>query len=515
MKSLLKGVLTTVLTLVGGILCENSVYSQSKEPTIVEVADVDNPAQLKHTLEIYPTEIYFGDVVYFASYTENTSDKTFLFFPEKREDIEKNFVSALKISDPQSNREYSWRPKVGYEEKLRESGVQITRVFSASPLYPDEKRLMSSLTIEFPPLDDWDVPFWKELRENMSPEGIVCKLQITGYYYVQSGDVESQNRSEESSEEHNVKTSLLVDHEFRKLQQKTFTQDILIKPRPKVELFALEKQRSRALEKPSEFDIRANATFGVLSETDDGYILLNKKEYAPHLFIREGLRIPIIPYNPTSLEGWQELDASFNDGTLSDEISFSRLLLEYYSADEGEKTERAKKDLIEWLSVKPAIQRNFFLNKIVKSGVSFLYQTPLADKSRALLRTVYDSLDDKDKLDVCNFEKAIYHSTSLVPPKGKILRKLPSEFEEPTEKEIAAGSKSLKDGYRMWVCYDTIFKRRIAATFVKYDVKTDIVSLKIRGGTELVRFSSFCKEDQDYILELCNSEETPNPTPKE
>ena len=56
MEHTLGKALTVALALICAISFGNSVYSQSKEATVIEQADEDNP-DLKLTLEIYPTEI--------------------------------------------------------------------------------------------------------------------------------------------------------------------------------------------------------------------------------------------------------------------------------------------------------------------------------------------------------------------------------------------------------------------------------------------------------------------------
>ncbi|MBP5621546.1 MAG: hypothetical protein J6X44_05980, partial [Thermoguttaceae bacterium] len=248
-------------------------------------------------------------------------------------------------------------------------------------------------TIPFPPSEDGEVPVWKELKRKLTIDGIVCKLQLTNYYYD------------------------LGDSGKPCLCEETLTQDILIKPRSEKESLLLEKQRVKALELQAARNERRDKKFVFSpSEEEDGYIALKGKEYAPSHFVGEALGMSLVPDNPKTLDGWRELNASLADGTLRDEISFTRLLLEYFAADEGEKTELAEKELLDWLNALPDVQREFFLRKIVNEGASFFYQTPFADKSRALLRALYDSLDDNCRLRVYEFEKDIYHATSLVPP---------------------------------------------------------------------------------------------------
>ena len=66
---------TIGLSLIGATLRAESNSEESQVVTIVINDDSEEAKGLKYTLEIYPTEIYFGDVVYFASYIENVSDE--------------------------------------------------------------------------------------------------------------------------------------------------------------------------------------------------------------------------------------------------------------------------------------------------------------------------------------------------------------------------------------------------------------------------------------------------------
>ncbi|MBR5758693.1 MAG: hypothetical protein IKX88_08870 [Thermoguttaceae bacterium] len=352
MKSLLKGVLTAVLALVGGFPCENPVYSQSKEPTVVEAADVDNP-DLKLTLEIYPTEIYFGDVVFFAARIENVSDKTIehcLDYGSLPDYI--NYLGVVRITAPQLEQEYLWRPE-------NTTGSTACYVVQSKDLPPGEKRLAGKAAVEFPPLEDWNDPFWKELREKMTPDGIVCQFQVAQRYEIRS-----------------VKRKVV------------FSQDILIKPRPEEETALLEKWFNNTPQNlfPEGNGSERLSNIHSFGRDDGGFIVVDGKEYNPKHFVRTvTFKKPFIPNNPTTLEGWRELDSKFCDSTLHDEIKYARLLLEYLAAEEGEATKQTKKELTDWIDSLPMFQRQFFFNSLVKESFWFYDGTPFAQKSRRLM----------------------------------------------------------------------------------------------------------------------------------
>ena len=173
--------------------------------------------------------------------------------------------------------------------------------------------------------------------------------------------------------------------------------------------------------------------------------------------------------------------------------------MEYLTADEGEKTEQAEKNLLDWLNALPDVQREFFLRKIVNEGYSFFHQTPFADKNRALLRALYDSLDDNCQLRVYEFEKDIYHATSLVPPKGRYIRPSPDEMLEDRSEETAKANAS--DGWRVWVYYGQVHKEKFAAKLLRFDGMLNQVYLRTQRGELRRDLNRFSKEDQEYILE--------------
>ena len=46
------------------------------------------------------------------------------------------------------------------------------------PFESGERKTGFSAIIDSPPLEDWNDPFWKELREKMTPEGIRCTISF-------------------------------------------------------------------------------------------------------------------------------------------------------------------------------------------------------------------------------------------------------------------------------------------------------------------------------------------------
>ena len=80
------------------------------------------------------------------------------------------------------------------------------------PFEAGERKTGFSAIIDSPPLEDWNDPFWKELREKMTPEGIRCTISFK-YDTFLAG----------------------------KLDDISVSQEVVVKPRPNEELTLLEK----------------------------------------------------------------------------------------------------------------------------------------------------------------------------------------------------------------------------------------------------------------------------------
>ena len=490
MKKFCLIIATIVLSLMGATLRAESNSEESQIVTFEMNDDSDASKGLKYTLELYPKEILLGDVVYLATYVENVSDETFKDFPDIGEfAIGKHFIARVKISSdalPQKrsrqSKDYAWSPESEYEKYY--FAKRPKKDFSAG-----EKRLCEMTAIEFPPLEDWEKPFWTNLRENLTSEGVVCQLQITCRFPYDAND-RYDDVSSSSSNFRNVTASEWGEYRFL---EKTVTQEILIKPRPENETNVLDKWYNYTPEKMFPIVDLAGERDGIMSgkkyvdplrltkadkeSFKEYYIDVGGQKYDPCHFIRTGFRKPSVPNNPTELDGWQNLDDKMCDGTMRDEVRLTRLLLEYYSADET-KTEQTKKELIDWLESLPDPQRVVFLDFIVKEGVVYFYQTSFADKSLALLRDVCDLLPEPLKTRVLNFEKRV-----------------------PTPEELADGSKETPDGFRVWTYVGPLGQEKIWAKFIRYRERIDVYLEFRDGSSDFLYSSQFSDEDKNYIRE--------------
>ena len=325
----------TLLIIAVGLSCKGGAPPDvAYVPTPGEAAtisfDVDEVGAQKHKVVVWPTEISFGDPVYIVSFDENASSEPIRCF-QMHFPADENFPGDKIATSSAVQGEYHWSD--------RRAPWILEACIDYAPdrveLKPGEKLLYSQRRLEFPPLQSMDDPFWKAFEEAMPPEGLTCRLAVVVDYRDSDNEV------------------------FKK----TLTQDIHIKPRPREERELLakwfEETKSKLPTKdakgsttpsdyPSEYDLDARGA-------DD--VRIGWSRFNPWLFIPYGYRKPSIPNCPTTLDGWRELEAILAPSTMRDEIRLVRLQLEYYAADDGEATERAKEELISWLADRPVAQR--------------------------------------------------------------------------------------------------------------------------------------------------------------
>ena len=449
-------------------------YIQPPGEEVTITVPVRESDSVMHSYELFPNEIYFGDTIYLVCYDTNISDNMIPGYI----DINKVEVSSSSFASLMSDvlhSQYNW---------IGESLTSMWKDWAPGMrnFIPGEKRSGFKFYLEFPPLEDWDDPFWKEMREKMTSEGVKCVLRMTARY----------NYCPKESWQEYLETS---EYEI--------FQDILIKPRPANEMAILEQWYNDTPEKlfpkvdrnrkvPRDMDLKSSGRSN---------IKIGWKKYDPWLFIRVGNRKPSDPNNPTTLDGWRKLEASLVPSTMRDEVRLTRLQLEYYSAKKGKASDNAKQELIEWLKSLPDTQRTVMTTFLVSKMYDF-YLTSLRDKNRELMRALYDMLDHGCQEAVCNFESINYRDRTLPPPAGiKVMRSI-VEVLEPTAEDLAHGNKELPDGFHLWDVVGTIGPVKQVAQFVELKENENIVILKSRDNLSLnFDFSALSTEDKQYARE--------------
>ena len=315
-------------------------YVKTPGNTAEIVIDEGENTNIKSSLLVYPTEIYWGDTVYVLQVDENISSGTINYYPVENEFFWRIFIGGSASSGGFS---YEWITEYGTK-------AFIDKETPYRDLQPSEKRFQCSRCFEFPPLEDLKIVFWEELRPGALPQG--NNLQFCIGSHGKNTQVNILVKSRPESE------MVLLDAWYQKTPEKTFP----------------EVSGNRKI--PHEMDLRASWA---------SRIKIGWHSYDPWLFVRLGNRKPCDPNNPTTLNGWRKLEASLTPSTMRDEVRLVRLQLEYYCAEPGVKSDLAKQELDQWLKSLPTPQQAVYMSFLKSKQSSFKDRAPLLAKKNAEL----------------------------------------------------------------------------------------------------------------------------------
>ena len=329
----------------------------SRVATIEARCDDARP-EVRRTFNVYPAdEVYFGDRIYVLCNEENCS---------------KTIINDWRVYSSEDDAVVVASEAIATScEIVPETGTSAWIDFAPQfqDILPGEKITRTDRVIELAPLDDWNRPFWKELREKLrqAPEGVLCKISFKNVYRDKNGT----------------------------RQDETVAFDVVVKPRPDGEMELLQQWFDAT---PPELfpivqgdrKIPRNDVFIKSSGKSD--IQIDGKSYSPWLFVKIGNRKPSDPNNPTTVEGWRELEAKFAPSTLRDEITATRLQLEYYDAKDDKAANAVIQAGIDWLSQLPEPQRRATTGAFRNSGLQL---TPLGAKNVALNKALDSAFSTK------------------------------------------------------------------------------------------------------------------------
>jgi len=327
-----------------------------------------NPA-LRVVANIFPDVIRFGDPVYVAVYVENTASKPLEILSNLDDKVNDPLcfsITSSEIPDAEA--------RCYFEKQTRGEGFLVPPRVT---LAPGERRLWSRFVVEVPPLEDFDAPFYSALEKKIAQAPVSCDLNFNFEILTPATPGPQDVRKVQG------RLSVLVERRpeketatLRRWLAKTSDANLL----PRVEGGKKVSWR----DDPDSFDQPATLT---------SYLWFDAYPFSPWAFIRPGARKPSTPNNPTTLAGWRRLEAEFAPSTLRDEITLTRLQLEYYDAPQGEKSDAALQGLLDWLQNRPEPQRlvltDFLLSRRYYFDGAFEFKffkrkNPLAEKKASL-----------------------------------------------------------------------------------------------------------------------------------
>ena len=328
-----------------------------------EFTSLAKDGALRTRAAFYPTELAFGDVGYFATFERNVGDEAVSAYAPFDFELAKYIdLGAITLTSP----DVPGRCEIAPELATRRFFVKKIG-FPFRNLPPGVERRKVAVALEFPPLEDWNAPFWASVRDKLSRQDAV-ELRLRVEFARSEGD-----------------------YPFR--VDEAFETPLVLKRRSQNELERLTRWFDATPERlfPERFPNGDGAVVKAPSSKSSPDLVssgasdveIGGKSYDPWLFVRSGFRKPSDPNAPTTLDGWRALEAKFAPTTLRDEITLTRLQLEYYNAPEGTESDAALQALVAWLEKRPEPQR-VVLTESLRSKSGKFRNTPLQEKNATL-----------------------------------------------------------------------------------------------------------------------------------
>ena len=451
----------------------DSYVPQSAETATVKGIRHDGE-KTEMSLEIFPKEITYGDFAYVLERRTNVSGETIKNYPIFGDPFVKVWEEPNSVVLMAEGIEGEYRWKQEYPSSFEDDYCCI----DGKDLAPNESVIKSRLVLDFPPVEDWNAPFWKALRDKVTPEGIKCSLKFN---YLHSLNTE--------------------DKSCPKYVQESVCYEFLMKSRPESEMSLLEDWVKASSGQYLPYETVGRKIWRSLGKKSTNQISLGLNKYNVSSFVRLGNRKPSDPNSPTSLKGWRELESSLAPSSIRDEIHLTCLLLEYYGSitDKG-KAESSQK-IADWLASLPDPQRVALSSYLVTDGES-LCEESLKEDYYKLTRAIYNLLDPSAQRVVYQREYYRGEESSLVPPTEMRLQRTLEDDIRPTAEDLALGKSELADGFRLTTLTGPSKTIQAVLKFVSYDAETQMATMRTRTGYHLhFSLNEFSEQDRLYILE--------------
>ena len=346
---------------------------------------------LRATFALYPTELAFGDAAYYTLDVENVSDSAAYFdedaaLRELNESTLSRCVARVAATVDGVPGEYVAAPELATlfvrapsDEPQPSTSQPIGGDAAAGMaigglrLKPGVKTRRVASALEFPPLEDWNDPFWTAVRDKLSTQtSVELRLRF----------------------ELRLPPKVSGAREAQALQPQWPTlsveKTLVLKRRDDNELATVDRWFETT--PPDAFPVRSDdGTWKGprFCRRDEGpqptFISLDGASYRADAFTRIGARKPTLVDAPTTVDDWRRLEAEFAPSTLRDEITLTRLQLEYYDASEGEESDAALEALVDWFKTRPEPQRAAWLFSFRLRALYF-FKNPLEAKRATLYK---------------------------------------------------------------------------------------------------------------------------------
>ena len=426
------------------------------------------------SFEIFPKEMTYGDFAYVLELRTNVSGETIKDYPIFKDPFVKVWEEPNSVVLTAEGIEGEYRWKQEYPSSFESDYF----CFDGKDLAPNESVIKSRLVLDFPPVEDWNAPFWKALRDKVTPEGIKCSLKF--------------------NYPHSLKTE---DKSRPKYVQESVCYEFLMKSRPESEMSLLEDWVKASSDKYLPYETEWKKYWKGRGKKSTNQISLGLNKYNVSSFVRLGNRKPSDPNSPTSLKGWRELESSLAPSSMRDEIHLTCLLLEYYGSITNKGKAESSRKIADWLASLPDPQRVALSSYLVTDGES-LCDESLKEDYYKLTRAIYNLLEPSAQRVVYQREYDRGEESLLVPPTGMVVQRTLEDDIRPTAEDFAQGKCELADGFRLTTLTGPSKTIPAVLKFVSYDAEKQMATMRTRSGYPLYfSLNEFSDQDRLYILE--------------
>ena len=326
-------------------------------------------------VSIAPNEVFFGDAFYVSRVYRNDSKKP-VSIPDSIDLFPYGSGSVL-TEDVVVILSYKHASYLYCFERRNILQSSSASCLGTQYLHQDEMAIRNAVVAETPPLEDWETPFWRAVREDVQALGSVELkrfIRISDYYPRYNWIVDS------------ITIKKRPDSEMALLDQ--WRRDLDPESLPIIRLSSNEKANNVNGGLTPKVGVEQFLYYKCATPVANAYenvvvpvsnlppiqksffgCSLSKAQTISELVIplndalRSGNRKPPSSSAPQSLAEWQALESQFGDGAVRDEIRLTALTLDYLAARQAKALNTGQKvsNLLNWLKELPYAQKIAFL----------------------------------------------------------------------------------------------------------------------------------------------------------
>jgi hypothetical protein len=329
-----------------------------------------NDSVWEMSIDTYPNEIYFGDHVYVVISLKNQTEKpqeVYYFDTEIYPHTE--YGLKMTISDADDVLRYP----VLFEE--RDNSVACAIPAKPGIVSPGNEVVVYRERLQFPPLEDMDTEFWKNVSFAIS-NGKSKELYLNCRYQLdkpkdQENPIAVTVRKKFTIKQRNEKETELLRTWYSESPEEIFP----------VTKWSSVTGNGRKYGKGEHGDhIRL----------EDKFIKFRDHQWPSDYFVSWANRTPPQGFCPETWQGWKELEESLTPSTMRDEIRLTRMIIQYCDT----KDTAVLDELKEWFAGMNEVQRIVMTKSLLGysglPGRSFALEVFDSDKNFNRIVQEYD-----------------------------------------------------------------------------------------------------------------------------